>query len=144
MKDIFSIKALIIPAAVMLSALLALPAFGQYQRRMDIRKPMLRQDWPESQMQGQCPFVQEQPILQLQGPITDVRNIDIIDTGQQHLLAKVRSDYSGRIFVVDLGPAQELRDIDLRRGRTITVLGVPYPASQYPCGSFQHSIIIVL
>lgn len=60
--------------------------------------------------------------LTLTGEILRTKRVERKTTGQEHLVALVETD-QGRRRIVDLGPTENLNDLDLGRGDRISVLG---------------------
>jgi hypothetical protein len=71
----------------------------------------------------------------LHGTIVDMDTIDLQGHGYQHVFATVRSDYSGRTFVVDLGTRNELQRLSIEPGQKIAITG--------QIGPFRDSQLIV-
>lgn len=59
---------------------------------------------------------------QLSGEILRTKQVELKNTGQEHLVVLVETN-EGRRRIVDLGPARNLKDLDLSRGDRISVRG---------------------
>lgn len=106
--------------------------FGQrqaYGQPQDFRQT---QDFGQMQDFGQGQnFGQPQSLRQVRGQIQDVRTLRLDGAEQPHTLARVELD-SGSTVVVDLGPQQDLRGLDLTRGDQIQALVRPATINNRP------------
>lgn len=58
---------------------------------------------------------------ELQGRVVDIRTVQIANTGETHLVAKIETDRG--VAKVDLGPQEDLSELNLQKGKYLKVFG---------------------
>ncbi|MDD5203960.1 MAG: hypothetical protein PHS17_00990 [Desulfobacterales bacterium] len=99
----------------------------EYLHRQDLERARLSsmQRQERAGTSTRDPGMREDGISELNtvtGRVEDLRRITLAGMEDEHQLAKIKTP-DGRIARVDLGPAVNLRELDIRPGDTITVRG---------------------
>lgn len=96
---------------------------AQAQGQQGVRQMNQQEQTGQQQMQkGQKQMASRQKARQIQGTIQDMRTINIQNTGQQEVVARVKTQ-EGRTARVNLGSAQTVQQLGLQQGDQIAVQG---------------------
>lgn len=93
------------------------------QQQMQQGRGQQMQRGGQSMMQGGGQMRQQQArMVQTSGTIEDVRQVKLSGQDQNHLVAAISTD-AGQTRIVDLGPRNQLRNLQLETGDQIQVIG---------------------
>jgi hypothetical protein len=97
---------------------------GMQGARQDSRQmPAYYEETPsKQQMRQMTRQMTPKDLDKVQGQIKGMKTISVARLNEQHVLAKLQTQ-DGRIARVDLGPKQQVKNIDLQRGDQITIFG---------------------